>query len=424
MHLDEKLPAGAYILEARGEGKTARDLVLVTDASMVLKTSGKQALVYVCNALAGSPLAGAEVKLWQRYHDGKRWQWQEDSKAANQDGIAVFDLVDTPNNTQLFVSSRVGDRQTFSTGSSYNYGRGNREEPWRIYALTDRPAYRPNETAQWKFIARKYNGSVYATPANEVVEFEINDPHGAKVKADKVTLNAFGSAWGSLELTDSMPLGEYHVTFWNEGRKRQIGSATLFRLEEYKLPEFKVSVQTPEENGRKKAFRLGEKVEVNVQADYYFGGPVANANVELIVTQNPFYHYWHQPREYPWFYDNSAAEYQRSRSWGRGQDQIIKRETLKTDAAGKASLTFDTPRDPNQEFEYRIEARVTDASRREITGNGVVRVTRQRYYVYPQAAHNLYAPQGQGKRRVQGPRRERPAGVGGGNRQSHPRLLV
>ena len=57
------------------------------------------------------------------------------------------------------------------------------------------------------------------------------------------------------------------------------------------------------------------------------------------------------------------------------------RETIKTDATGKASLTFDTPRDQGQDFDYSIEARVTDASRREITANGTVRVTRQRYYV-------------------------------------------
>ena len=26
-------------------------------------------------------------------------------------------------------------------------------------------------------------------------------------------------------------------------------------------------------------FRSGDKVEIEIQADYYFGGPVANANV-------------------------------------------------------------------------------------------------------------------------------------------------
>ena len=43
------------------------------------------------------------------------------------------------------------------------------------------------------------------------------------------------------------------------------------------VPEFQVAVKTPEENGKRKAFRLGDRVDVDIQADYYFGGPVPNA---------------------------------------------------------------------------------------------------------------------------------------------------
>ena len=42
--------------------------------------------------------------------------------------------------------------------------------------------------------------------------------------------------------------------------------------------------------------------------------------------------------------------------------------------------------------QYRIEARVTDASRREITGIGRVRVMRQRYAVYAEPEHRVYRP--------------------------------
>ncbi|MBO0726902.1 MAG: alpha-2-macroglobulin, partial [Blastocatellia bacterium] len=161
-------------------------------------------------------------------------------------------------------------------------------------------------------------------------------------------------------------------------------------LEEYKLPEFQVGVQTPEENGRKKTFLLGDKVEVNVQADYYFGGPVANATVEILVHQNPFYHWWYPQRDYQWYYEDISPRYW----YGDGrQGQIVKREKIRTDATGKATIAFDTPRDVQQDFDYYIEARVTDSSRREIVSGGSVRVTRQRYYVYPRAKHNLYRPQ-------------------------------
>ena len=171
----------------------------------------------------------------------------------------------------LFATATINDRQAFTPGNAYN---NVQNDGWRIYAFTDRPAYRPKETLQWKFIARQAKGGAYSTPANQIVEYVINDPRGTKVTSGKATLNAFGSAWGSLELGEQLPLGEYSITFWEEGYKQQIGGAKLFRLEEYKLPEFKVEVKTPEQDGKKKAFRVGEKVEVEIQADYYFGGPV------------------------------------------------------------------------------------------------------------------------------------------------------
>ena len=91
----------------------------------------------------------------------------------------------------------------------------------------------------------------------------------------------------------------------------------------------------------------------------------------------------------------------------------------------KATLTFDTPRENyNQDFEYRIEARVTDSSRREIVSSDTVRVTRQRYYVYPVPGAEHLSTKRQSHRRHQGARRERTTGDHRGHRQSHPRLLV
>ena len=389
--VDGKLPVGAYLLEATSENGTvrARDIVLVTDATLVLKTSGKRALIYFCHAVTGAPLSGASVKLWHRIYENQDWVWREQTGTTDTDGLARFDLpANTQSYTDIFVSAASAGRQAFSTGNSPNYRPY--EQPWRIYAFTDRPAYRPHETAQWKFIARKYAAGIYSTPAQQVIEYEITDPRGTKVTEGKSTLNAFGSAWGSLEVTEAMPLGEYRVTFWDEGRHNGIGNAVLFRLEEYKLPEFKVSVSTPEENGRKKAFRVGEKVDVKINASYYFGGPLANGTVEVLVYQNPFYHYWSPSHDYPWYYEDLT---QSQRYYNYGGGQIIKREKLKIGRDGTATLTFDTPRYAQQDFEYRIVARVTDASRREVLADETVRVTRQRYYVYPHAAHNIYRPQ-------------------------------
>lgn len=390
--IEGKLPVGAYLLEAKSGTLTARDLVLVTDASLVLKTSARQALVYFANALTGAPIANANVAVWESYYESSKWHWRKLRQTTNSDGLATFALKDVTNSRGVFASATgpgSNAQQAFSNGYANH---GNSGEAWRIYAFTDRPAYRPNETVQWKFIARRFSNGVYTTPSNQIVEYQITDPRGTKVTEGKATLNAFGSAWSSFELGDQLPLGAYNVQFWDQGRSNNIGSATLFRLEEYKLPEFKVAVKTPEVDGKKKAFRLGEKVEVNIQADYYFGGPVSSASVEVVVYQKPFYHYWYPQRDYPWYYEEIEQSGRYAYNYG-GPGQVIKRETIKTDATGKATLIFDTPRENyNQDFEYRIEARVTDSSRREIVAADNVRVTRQRYYVYPRPERNIYRP--------------------------------
>src|SRR5687768_9041643 len=387
--VDGKLAMGAYLLEATGDTATkARDVLIVSDAALVLKSSGKQALAFFSNALTSAPIANANLTLWDHFYENG-WRWRRLRATTNAEGLAQFSLRDVAGSRNLFITAAASDRQAFSTGHSY---RQHDSQDWRIYAFTDRPAYRPKEKMQWKIIARQTRSGAYWTPADRVIHYEIQDPRNTKVAEGKATLNSFGSAWGSLELGEQFPLGQYQIRFWDDNKAHHIGSAALFRLEEYKLPEFKVAVKAPEQDGKKKAFRLGEQVEVDIQADYYFGGAVSNAAVEVVVYQNPFYHYWFPRRDYPWYYDH--LEQARYNYYGRGQGQVIKRETIRTDATGKARLTFDTPRENyNQDFEFRIEARVVDSSRREIVASDRVRVTRQRYYVYPRPEQNLYRPQ-------------------------------
>jgi uncharacterized protein YfaS (alpha-2-macroglobulin family) len=385
LRLDRKPGAGAYLLTAEAESAKAREMVLVSDATLVTKAGGSRLVAYLCDVNAGAPLAEATVRLFARYHDGSEYRWKEMTAEANAEGLAVFDL---PGNryAETFVCAGIGDRQAYClTSSDWREGPA---QQWRIYAFTDRPAYRPKEKVQWKFIARVLDNDAYSTPGGQTVAYEVRDPRGAKLKEGSVRLNACGAGWGDCDLGAELPLGEYRISFYTENRGRHIGDAVLFRMEEYKLPEFKVSVTTPEEKGRRKTFLPGEKVEAVVQADYYFGGPVANATVEVLVYQNPFYHYWAEPREFAWYYDDAASRYG---GWGEG-GQIVKRETLKTDAAGKVRVTFESPRQPGQDWEYRIEARVTDASRREIVGSGTVRVSQQRYYAHLTPAHAVHRP--------------------------------
>ncbi|HEY7161937.1 MAG TPA: MG2 domain-containing protein, partial [Acidobacteriota bacterium] len=386
MHLEDSIKPGSYVLVAKSGEISARDILLVTDASLVLKAAGRKALIYFCDVRSGAPIEGARLKIWQKYYSDSAYHWRTQEAVTGQDGLAKVEFEAADQTNELLVTGIKDNRTSFSSG--YNNYYNNNNQGWKIYAFTDRPAYRPGDQVQWKIIARVLETNGYTNPAQTKLEMQVNDPRGTKIKEETISLNAFGSAWGSIDVTEAMPLGEYQVIFYDLGKQHTIGSAQLFRLEEYKLPEFQVTIQTPEENGKKKTFRLGETVDVNIQADYYFGGPVANANVEVLVYQNPYYHWWFPRHDYPWYYEDMRSQ----PAW-YGEGQIVKRETLKTDATGKASLKIETPYGQQQDLQYRIEARVTDSSRREIIGSDTVRVTRQRYFVHMNPEHYLFRPQ-------------------------------
>ncbi len=391
IRLDAKLPKGCYLLEAKGNGKTSRDILMVTDITTVIKASPTQILVFTAEAQSGGPVPGAGVKVWEQYYDhDNRWITRLlGEKKADHDGLCVFDIGQNKDKSsrKFFAAVGLADRQTFTSDIHSGGWRGRSGGFWQIYICTDRPAYRPGETAKWKVIARQYDGTNHSTPAHQTLRYRITDGKGNEVRKGEVKLNAFGSAWDSLELTARMTLGEYRVEFLNLDALQTSAGGTLFRLEEYKLPEFKVQVSTPEENGRKKSFRPGRRIEAIIQADYYFGGPVANATAEIVIYQKPFYFWWAPERKYPWCYEEESWR----NDYG-GQGQVVKREVLKTDSAGKATVLFDSSAETGQNLEYTIEARVRDSSRREITGTGTVRVTREPYYIFPRTGHYIYHP--------------------------------
>ncbi len=386
--LDEKLEPGAYVIEARAGDRKVRDLLLISDVTLITKTVADRTVVFACDAVDGSPVADAVVSVWEvRRSDNRFWTARRHEGRTDASGIAAFALSTPTGYGGLFFAARKDDRQAFN--NSWANQQPSPGRAYRIYAFTDRPAYRPGEKVEWKAIARLYRESTYQTPANQVVAFEINDPQGAKVKEGSLTLNNFGAAWDSLEVTTSMPLGQYTVQFWTKDRGEWIGNAALFRLEEYKLPEYEVTVSTPRVNGKRLIYQVGDTVEAQISAQYYFGAPVANAEVEVVIYQRPYWHSWQPPRDFGWFHDDQGGR--PWRNWyGRGNE--IRREKIKTDDAGLASISFDTPLHDGQNYEYEVEARVVDSSRREVVGTDVIRVTMQKYFVYPRSEHNLYKP--------------------------------
>lgn len=380
--LDEALDEGAYLVTAKGGGHTARELLLVSRLATVVKTRGRDVLVYAADAIDGTPVAGAGVTAWEGRWRSRKYVWTQVLGATGGDGVARLRLP-SDDNAQLVVLASDGAAQAVANGHAARYGAGRAD--WSIYAFTDRTAYRPGNAVSWKIIARRWRDDGYHVPPSDLLTYRVTGPRGQTVAEGPLETNAFGSAWGEIALDDDATLGMYNVQFLARGD--HVAQAQFFRVEEYKLPEFTVRVEVPEADGRPRTFRAGDDVEADIAAEYYFGGPVAGAEVRVVVRRKPRYVRWRPERPYAWLRTSQPQPYSH---WNPGE-QVLE-TTAVTDSDGRARIVVPTPAHHDGDFEYVVEARVTDASRREVSGSGSVMVTRQPYFVFAEPAHRIHRP--------------------------------
>ncbi len=162
----------------------------------------------------------------------------------------------------------------------------------KTFAITDRPVYRPGQTVEFKFWVRQaqYDPDDKSTFAHQSFAVEIHNPKGEKVYSETLTADDYGGIAGKFELPADATLGQYQLHVVNRG-------GGTFRVEEYKKPEFEVTVEAPTE-----PVMLGEKITATIRAKYYFGSPVTNATVKYKVLRSEHTARWYPPGPWDWLY--------------------------------------------------------------------------------------------------------------------------
>ncbi|QDU69574.1 MG2 domain-containing protein [Engelhardtia mirabilis] len=387
LELDPAPELGAYVLVARAGGVEERELILVTDAALVTHAAASDLWLWATRATDGEPLGGVRFDVRARCRvDGGDWVWRERWATADGDGLARIDVGDA-RNTQIlaFVSTDSGPAYSVLFSSA-------RPDPaeWGLHVTTDRPAYRPGHEVYFSVMARVLSkDGTWEPPVGRAPRWEIYGPRGEVVASGELDLSTFGTASGSFATTVDQTLGAYQLRFL-EG-DRQIGQSELFRLEEYVRPEFEVSVELPEDDdGRAEVFVLGDEVRAEVVAATYAGAPVAGAEVEFVVRRQQ---HWSLPTPrgpYAWF--ERGLGQQNNNYWWGGSGEEVQRTSAVTDAAGRAQVAFETFGLDSGEWEFTVEARVTDALRREVTGTGTVLVAEHAFRARVETEHRLFRP--------------------------------
>jgi uncharacterized protein YfaS (alpha-2-macroglobulin family) len=363
---------GVYLVEATRDELRAFTILMVSEIGIISKTATGHVAGVVARRSTGEPIPNCDILLWASKDNKTRLK-------TNADGI--FDEhITAPQGSepQPLVLARIGN--SFAASSLAGYSLTNHFDEYSGYAYTDRPVYRPGHAVAFKGILRVKQGNLNRIPTLKNVSVDVTGPEDKKVYQKSLDFDPFGAVAGDFTLPKDTPLGTYWVNM--HIGERQVGGS--FEVQEYKKPEYEVRV-TP----AKPRVLQGDDVSITLDAKYFFGEPVAGAKVEYVV---------HRARYWDWSYygepDDDAPQ-QMQDNQGDTDEQVLD-ETAKLDANGKLEIKIGTVMDEHGfDLRYRIEARVTDAGNREITGTSFVlatygtfrlRIDPEKWFVSPGAA--------------------------------------
>jgi alpha-2-macroglobulin len=401
----DALDPGVYVVELAGtafEGEPvpelARQILVVTRWGVVQQdrfdaVSGREVSDYWLVGMDdGRPTNGVDLTVHRGVvaHGGDKVNWSTERVRTDTDGRAQLPRIAERQVWQWVVGVHQG-HPIFFPGQSWWFGGAVPERSdLRGMVWTDRPLYRPGETVNVQIFARRMDARAraIAVPAGQTLKIEIRDPRGEMFHERELQLDANGSFDFALPIGSDVALGEFRVQVLEpSGSMVTLGN---FAVDEYRLPEFTVSVQLDTE----RRYVLGDTLHVDVDAAYLFGGPV-QGTAEVVVRREPVWTIWKPVCWLPWTEEETPM--QRGRilppvPFGGGEE--ILRTTLALDAQGRARLSIATERRDSEpgDFRYTMEARVTDSSRREESGTGTITVGERELVAFLRSVRHVVAP--------------------------------
>ncbi len=397
--------AGAYLLVAKmANGNTSRVIIWLNDTVIVKKALNQKALYFVADALTGTPVPKANVEFFgfrqERVRGTRKYKYHisQFAELTDENGLILPNPKDLQNRYQwLVIATTDSGRLAYYGFSGVWYPNYHDREynQTKVFTVTDRPVYRPNHTVKFKLWVRhaKYDRDDTSTFANRQFKVEIRNPRNEKVLDKSLKTDAYGGFDGEWMVPADAALGVYRVHIPGMG-------GGTFRVEEYKKPEFEVTIEAPTE-----PVMLGEKIEATVKATYYFGAPVTKARAKIKVTRSSHNANWYPWAPWDWFYGPGYwwfcydyTWYPGWNDWGCGRPrwpwwpmphtppEVVLENEMEIGEDGIVKVQIDTGLAKavhgDLDHRYEITAEVTDESRRTIVGQGKVLVARKPFKVY------------------------------------------
>ncbi len=361
------------------KNQTVQAWVQVTQIGLDAFADHSEMVVWASALSDGAPLSGVSITA--------------NSAAVNartgENGLARFDL---PGDGASFIVASQGADQALLPRSDYFWG----DDFWktqsvrddlRWYVIDDRQMYRPGEEVHIKGWLRKVGGGQEGDigPLDRSISsisFQVVDPQGNTLVDGGSEVNSFGGFDLAFTIPEAANLGYAQLYLTAGGETSGLGSTQYyhnFQIQEFRRPEFEVQAR----NETVGPYFIGEHAVVAVEAAYFAGGPLPNAEVTWQVASSPSsYHPPNWPEFVfgtwqPWWY----FDYFYSDDFFN-QEVTYETFTGVTDATGNhyLRLDFDAVEKP-QPYSIVAEATVFDVNRQAWVGATSLLVHPARLYV-------------------------------------------
>ena len=218
----------------------------------------------------------------------------------------------------------------------------------RWFVFDDRKMYKPKEEVAVKGYIRKITGGKLGDVEGLggqalTYAWSAKDPRNNEIAKGTITTNPFGAFDLKFTIPDAANLGNSQVVFYTPGGSPDSPTYShQFQIQEFRRPEFEVTTKVESEAPH----FVGGKAMLSVEAKYYAGGGLANAETNWTVTATPTNYTPPNRGDYtfgtwtPWWRVYDYGEYYGGGRPGYGGSST---QTFKgaTDASGKHLLKID-----------------------------------------------------------------------------------
>ena len=240
----------------------------------------------------GTPLPGVDITLLTA----------NSSAVTDENGVARISLSTTP--SSLIVATQGDDSAILPRNLYPWYGdawvKNSVQDEVRWFVFDDRAMYRPGEEVHLKGWVRRIEndktGDINLLRGATSVRYQVMDPQGSTLFDEIADVNDLGGFDLAFTIPTAANLGYANVYLTVNGASDVLGTQYYhsLQIQEFRRPEFEVAARTEGEG----PYFVGDSAEVAVNASYYAGGPLPNAETTWNVTASPGYY---SPPNWPEF---------------------------------------------------------------------------------------------------------------------------